>query len=336
MTRREKLIKAIEHVETEQIPYYADFTDVELRKMVEYTGNKDFKHSFGSYIDWINLTDFRMPVNGKPGFVKDEFGVVWDVRDADIGVVAEYVLKGPTLKDYKFPLPDEKKICENMETILSNGRDTFKMINVGFTLFERAWSMIGMENLLIDMLEEEEFVFDLLNKITEYNLAVMDIAIKYKGFDAFYFGDDWGQQRGLIMGPDNWRKYLKPGIAKVFEYSKKHGKYNVFHSCGDISQLFPELIDIGLDVYETFQPEIYDIRETKRVIGNKLTFLGGVSTQSLLPFAKPSEVKSAMREIMDIMGKGGGYIVAPTHAVPGDVPPENVMAMIEVFKSMRI
>lgn len=82
--------------------------------------------------------------------------------------------------------------------------------------------------------------------------------------DGFRFGDDWGQQHGLIMGPILWRRFIKPRIAKM--YAKVHKKdLPVFiHSCGDVDELFPELIEIGVDVFNPFQPEVMDVYEMKK------------------------------------------------------------------------
>ena len=93
------------------------------------------------------------------------------------------------------------------------------------------------------------------------------------------------------------------------------------------------MIEIGLDIYNTFQPEIYDVAKMKREYGKDLTFYGGISTQQLLPKATPDEVKAEMRRLMGILGKGGGYIVAPTHAMPNDIPTENILAFLEVVQN---
>ena len=158
----------------------------------------------------------------------------------------------------------------------------------------------------------------------------MDIALAYP-FDGFYFGDDWGQQSGLIMGPNYWRRFIKPRMKRLYEKAKAKGLFIVQHSCGDIHELFPDLIGIGLDCYQTFQPEIYDIETIKREYGRDLAFWGGISTQRLLPFASPEKIRTETARIMRIMGKDGGYIAAPTHAVPGDVPAEHIEAMFDVF-----
>lgn len=109
--------------------------------------------------------------------------------------------------------------------------------------------------------------------------------------------------------------------------------YVAQHSCGDISEVFPDLVELGLDIYNTFQPEIYNVAEMKKLYGDKITFLGGISTQQLLPNAAPEEIKIEIRRLMDILGENGGYIVAPAHAMTNDIPTENIMAFLEVVQN---
>lgn len=332
MTHRERVLRAIKHEETDFIPYKADFTNKELEKMIAFTGNPDFLQSFGNHVEWTNATDFRRRETEDSRYERDEFGVRWLVDDEDIGVTADCPLAHMELKDYVFPIPDESAIRAHLMPMLQNGRDTFKMVNVGFTLYERAWTLRGIEDILMDMVADAETVTQLMDQITRYNLAVMEIALSCGDFDAFYTGDDWGQQQGLIMGRKHWEHFIRPGMQRLFDYAKEHGKITVHHACGDNRELLPVLADMGLDVYETFQPEIYDIRAVKKSLGSRLTFMGGISTQALLPMGTPQQVKDTTREIMQIMRSGGGYIAAPTHAVPWDVPAENVLAMLEVFQ----
>jgi len=301
--------------------------------MIAYLGDPEFEKKLGNHIEIRRCMDF--PTETEKGLFRDEFGVIWDRRDgSDIGIPYNTVLKEAKLDGFTFPKPVVSEIRREMKELSELPDDVFKMVNVGFTLYERAWSLRGIENLLVDMLLDEDFVSELFDKIVAYNIACMDEVLKTGvQFDAFYFGDDWGYQNGLIMRPEIWRKIIGPRVALLLEYAKKHDKYTFFHSCGNILELFPDLIDAGLDAYDTFQPEIYNIREVKKTFGKKLSFLGGISTQCLLPCESPQVVYARTREIMEIMGESGGFIAAPTHDIPHDVPPENIMAMIEAFKN---
>ena len=136
----------------------------------------------------------------------------------------------------------------------------------------------------------------------------------------------------LNITPDHLNRHkTMENYARV----KERGLRVIQHSCGDIAQVLPDLIEIGLDCYQTFQPEIYDIEAVKAAYGDRLTFWGGISTQQLLPFATPEQVKAEVARLIGVLGEGGGYIAAPTHAVPADVPPDNIVAMNQALRGQR-
>lgn len=334
MTGKERVIKAIRHQETDRLPYFIELTSDETEKMIQYTGKKNYTDYFKNDIEMIGFGGEVHPIKKYPGIYKDDFGVCWNRKgpDKDIGVLTGCVLKEPDcLKSYKFPEIREREIRKKMKRFVDNGRDTFKVVGISFTMYERGWSLCGIEDMLAYFVEEPEFVHELFEKIYEYNLGILRIILEYD-IDAVCFGDDWGQQKGMLMGPKHWREYIKPQMKKMYQYVKDKGKFVIQHSCGDIQEIFEDLIEIGLDVYQTFQPEIYSMEKVKAEIGGKLTFWGGISTQMLLPFATPDKVREVVIKTVGIMGKDGGYILAPTHTVTGDVPPENIEMLVELFQ----
>lgn len=331
--KRERVSEAINHKQTCTVPYNIELTSEELDKVSEYTGidKGEFFNWAGNHIEKVSYNIGGRYI--KPGYFKDEFGVVWNRSglDKDIGIVDEILLTESDLSCYELPEPNLNEVRMRTEKLVKNGRDTFKLGKIGLAYYERAWSLRGMENLLMDFILEPDFVEELFENILQYNMKIIEAAMEYD-IDGFYLGDDYGQQTGLIMSPDTWRKFIKPGLAKMFDRIKRAGKVVALHSCGNIGVIFGDLIDIGLDIYQTFQPEVYDVKRVKAEYGKNLTFWGGISTQCLLPFAKPEELNFAVRDIMEVMSANGGYIAAPTHQVPADVPPENIVALVEVFK----
>jgi len=326
-TRKETVLRALRHEQTAPIPYQCDMTERVLRMMIEHTGNPDFMEHTGSYLAEDRNLFFTDLGNG---FTRDQFGVVWDrsAQDGDFGIVRHFPLPEPTFGAYTFPEPDDSGLRAKCEA-LTRQNDRFTLFNVSFSLFERAWTLHGMPNVLCDMLLEKEFLGELLDRIVDYNLRVIDIVCQYP-IDCILFGDDWGQQHGLIMGYPHWLEFIKPRLKRMYDHVKQKGRFVAQHACGDCREVLPDLVELGLDIYNTFQPEVYDIAECKRLYGDRLTFYGGISTQRLLPCASPAEVKSEMHRIMNILAKGGGYIIAPTHAMTSDTPPENVLAFLEV------
>jgi len=273
MTNRERVISAIEHRQPDKVPHNVVFTGEMLEKMIRHTGNDEYMKTVNNHIVKGSARKPQIPVEGKAEYFKDEFDVVWNKSgaDKDIGVVDEYILADlEMIYEYDPPPVDEDYVHEQCKRLVETKGTDFSYVSIGFTLFERAWSLCGMENLLGFMLTDPEAVMKLFAKLTERNIRQAEIALQYD-IDGILFGDDWGQQRGMIMGPPLWRKMIKPHIFEMYKTVKDKGKYVLQHSCGDLREIVDELIDIGLDVYQTFQPEIYDLREYKEKFRSKLT-----------------------------------------------------------------
>ncbi|MCL2831827.1 MAG: hypothetical protein FWD78_01530 [Treponema sp.] len=332
MTKRDRVIAAFAHKQPDTVPWNIELTTAAMDLFAAYSGidRRDYVSYFGNHFE-------KCSYNGgaqiKPGFFKDEFGVIWNRsgKDKDIGVVDSFILKKPNFEGYSFPKPPLQTVRESTGKMLANGRDTIKLGKLGLCLFERAWSLRGMENLLSDFCLEENFVAELLEKITAHNLEIINEALK-QNIDGFYFGDDYGTQTGPLFSPEHFNKYIKPCLKKMFEPVKAAGKYVCLHSCGNISVFLPGLMDIGLDVYQTVQPEIYDLKKIKNEFGSRLCFWGAISTQRDLPSMTPEKIKRTVRNTIAVLGRDGGYVCAPTHQVPADVPCENIAAMLEVLK----
>jgi len=181
----------------------------------------------------------------------------------------------------------------------------------------------------MDFLDHPDFVRELLYTIADYNIAQVTAALKYD-IDAVYFGDDWGQQMGLQMGPRIWREFIMPELKRMYSAVRQAGKYVMIHSCGKVQELFDDLIRIGLNCFNPFQPEVMDVFDLMKTYKGRLAFHGGLSTQQTLPYGSVQDVKGVTAKLLKA-GRDGGYIFAPAHAVEGDVPLENMLAFINVL-----
>jgi len=201
-------------------------------------------------------------------------------------------------------------------------------------VFERAWQIRGMEDLLMDFYEAPELAHALLERITRINCALAAAAAR-AGADVVRFGDDVGTQQGMMIAPEVWRTFLKERLARQFAAVKQANPEALvwYHSDGDVTAIVPELIEIGLDILNPVQPECMDIDELKRRYGDRLSFWGGVGTQTTLPFGTPDEVRAAVKHLVEVVGRGGGLYIEPTHVIEPDVPWQNIEAYLDACRT---
>jgi uroporphyrinogen decarboxylase len=333
MSPRERVWQAIRHQQPDRVPWQVNCTVPMRQKLEAYFGTTELDDVLGNHLARYRARGPNSVREIRPGFFRDEFGVVWNrTVDRDIGVVEHYQLPTRSLADYRFPDPRDPQRFAPLPAFIAMHRNRFRCVSLGFSLFERAWSLRGMTDLMVDMLEAPEFVDELFDALTEFNLTIVE-ELAHSDIDGILFGDDWGHQGGLLFGAPLWRRFVKPRIARLYAAVKRAGKAVMIHCCGRVQELFPELIELGLDVFNPFQPEVMDPLEMKRQFGDRLTFFGGMSIQRVLPFGTPQQVRDEARRLVDNVGRGGGFIIAPSHDMPGDIPAENVAAFVEAVRS---
>jgi uroporphyrinogen decarboxylase len=334
MTRKERVIAAMNHQETDIIPYQMDCLSAAERKLKDWFGDVDLSEKIDNHIAVFEpsyYSIFKTEDIDKNKF-KDAFGAVWELKpNEDIGTVISNPLKEPTLKGYEFPDPVKVMELEGIPSFIEMNRDRFIIGAIGFSLYERAWILRGIEPVLIDFLENPLFIEELFDRIIDFNLVITRRLCQFP-VDAFHFGDDWGQQHGLLIDPELWRFIFKKRLKKLYDAVHDAGLPVSIHSCGDITDIIPDLIEIGVNMIAPLQAEALDFNFLKREYGKYLTFWGGVSTQRTMPYGTPDEVRAEIRELKRILGKDGGYILAPSHELQGDIPLENMLAFIEEAK----
>jgi len=329
MDKRDVVKLAIDGRSVPYVPWHCGFTAEAADKLRKHFGRDDLDKVIDNHFVKLGSDIGFFTALGNDRF-RDVFGVVWDRSiDKDIGNVEGCVLPEPTLAGYEFPNPLNPLFFEDIPERISGYAACFRVFKIGFSLYERAWAMRGMENLMMDFLDHPDFVRELLRSIADYNIAQVTEALEYD-IDAVYFGDDWGQQTGLQMGPRLWRRFILPELKRMYAVARDASKYVTIHSCGKVDELFDDLIGIGLNCFNPFQPEVMDVFDIMKRYKGRLAFHGGLSTQQTLPYGSVEDVKNETAGLLHA-GRDGGYIFAPAHAVEGDVPLENMLAFIDVL-----
>jgi uroporphyrinogen decarboxylase len=193
--------------------------------------------------------------------------------------------------------------------------------------------LMGYEELLMGMASGSRGVLILLENILEYKLALARKAVEL-GFEVGHSGDDFGGQGALMMSKDMWLKYFKPLYARLWNVFKTAGLPVIHHSCGNITEILGDLIDLGVDVVEPIQ-QVMDFRMLKREFGKHITFWGGIGTQTVIPFGTPEEVRNETRTVIETLGRNGGLIIAPDQEIMADVPLDNIVACVETIRECR-
>ena len=204
------------------------------------------------------------------------------------------------------------------------------------TIFETSWLLRGMETLLLDFFRNQDVAHAIFESITDIRVRQ---AVKYAqiGVDVLRLGDDVATQKGPIMSLELYRQFLKPRMGRIIAAAKKvKPDILIFmHSDGAMVDFIPDYIDIGVDIVNPIQPECNDLAEIGRRFGDRISFWGGIGTQTTMPYGTPEEVKKKVQEVQTQLGCQGGLLLAPSHILEPEVPWENVVAFIEAAREAK-
>ncbi len=327
---RQLVLDSLHFQETAPLPYTLPVEQEVAEQLDRHFQSQQWRNQIHDHLALVRLPTLSVNDKVTPKYL-DCFGSLWRT-DRRPYHLERPVLAEPDLSKYRWPiieeLWDEEALMIQIEAARKKGQ--LIVATTGFGIFERSWTMRGYENALTDMVLNPSFYHQLLDGILEILIGLVE-RLSALPVEGIMLSDDWGGQRGLIMGAKHWRRFIQPHAQQFFSAIHNAGKWTFQHCCGNIMEIIPEMIESGLDVLESLQPEAMNVYEIKRRFGRELCLWGGLGTQRLLPFGTPMEIHKEIAHLRSEMGRGGGYILAPAKPLMSEIPTENAVAVLEAF-----
>jgi uroporphyrinogen decarboxylase len=360
MDARQRVALALAHKEPDRVPVDYWATSAVNARLLDHFGlstqeellehlDVDFR-----YIDGPKYVGPEPKVH-EDGSVEDHWGVPRVRVDVGSGQqastyreVLNFPLKDATsvddLRDYpKWSSPDWFDY-ECVAGQVAEARRTGKVVVFMGDRMNRcaqlkpAMYLRGIDQILLDVALAPDVAEYIFRRIAAFYLEYVRRTLEAAdgGIDILMMGDDFGTQKGLFISPDMWRRFLRPGFKAFIDLGRRYECEVAHHSCGSIKPIIPDLIDCGLDILNPVQPDVDDMdrKELKERFGDRLCFHGSISIQRTLPFGTPDEVRNEVRERVETLAPGGGFIFCTAHNIQADTPTENIVALFDAYRAL--
>lgn len=286
---------------------------------------------------------------GSSKFFTDEWGVRWEMPEGSLYYnLVKSPLTGEITEDdidnFSFPDTGDIKLIDGLEEKAKRYYDDGYAIileSICAGIFEMCCRIRGTQDFLMDLAINPDLACKLMDKLLELKIRFYEMASKRLGKYVLCIreGDDVAGQESMMMSLNMYRKLIKPRHEKLFKAQKElfpQPFYVFFHSDGQVYDVLPDFIEIGMDILNPVQITGKSLEDIKREFGDKISFWGGgCDTQKILPFGTAEDVKNDVRQRIEKLSTSGGFIFCPIHNIQADVSPENIMAMYESLEDLR-
>jgi len=355
MTHKERVIHSLNHQETDRPPFQATFVPEFANKLRAAFG-LPLMFSEPHHRDWygydLEILTGQDALQASCGWVTnyyldnkpytDEWGVQWRIDEYDTPFGKGYYtnINVNPLRDndeyamkYKAPDPNKPGMYDTVKRLVETYGDEYWIIGrIHTTMFESAWALRGLEPLMMDFYMNPEIANHIIEETYQYHLEVARNLAQI-GVDMIWLGDDFGSQTGLLIDPDLWRTVFKHRFAMIISEARriKPDIKIAYHTDGCNYDIVEDLIEIGLDVLNPIQTECMDPVFMQEKYGDRLSFFGGIAVQSTLPKGSYEDLRAEYEWLKNSLGKGGGWICAPTHHVQLDTPVDNFFNLLKIL-----
>jgi uroporphyrinogen decarboxylase len=342
MNARERTLAALAHEQPDRVPLDFSATPEVWEALQAHFGTSDRSAVLGALHVDVRGVGGRYVGPPLPRYADSSWEDVYGIRLKNVSYeagtydeVAQFVLDGAETPEeidaHRWPSADWFDFSGIGEACAR--LDEYAITAHGPGVFQRVTWLRRMDKVLLDMMLQPELAVALMARLTAFHEAYYTRYLEAADgrIDILYVTDDYGSQKGLLMSPAMWRQFIGPNLKRLVDVAHAHGARFMLHSCGGVRDLIPDLIAVGVDVLDPIQTQAAGMvpRELKEHFGGELSFHGAIDTQTTLPFGTVEDVRQEVRDRIAVLGRGGGYILAPTHNIQPDTPVERILAMYE-------
>lgn len=341
MKPRDRVAMTLNFEEPDTVPIWAEYVPEVRDRLRKIVGTEELDLGVAMGNDLVCVSHGF--VNGAINEVDEEYIDAWGCRRKKIytgnsiyNEIVERPLANPSnLIDYKIPDPiNELNYILTRKIIDKYNKDYWIGGSIRQSIFECAWGLRGMEELIIDMIDNKDFVHELMDKVMEFPRLAGHKLIQL-GVDMLFLGDDVAMQTGMMISPKLWREFLKPRYQLLInEYKTIKPDIKIaFHSCGNCEAIIDDLIEIGLDVLHPIQPKTMMPLKIKKRYGNNIVLWGTLDVQEILPCYSPAQIEEEVKRLINDCAPNGGFILSPAHAIQADTSTENILAFYRATRN---
>ncbi len=334
MTPRERVFAALERREPDRVPYFEGSIATKVIKGIDPSWD---------YVICTRELDLDVigPGNGsdvrRVEWIDEEtqtYRDQWGVIRRDTGEFASFAMEGPIkspadLRAYRPPDPADDEQLPLIRRIIEENAGHRAVWFRARDGWRHAWELMGMEELLVNLIEQPRLVHDTMDMVVGHYLEIMHEAIR-AGVDIVFVPDDYAFNTSSLMSPTHFREFILPRLERVVREAHGAGAYVVKHTDGNINELLDMIVGTGIDGLHPLEPSAdMDIAQVKANYGDRICVMGNIDCAELLTFGNPEDVRAAVRECIRLVSPGGGHMVSSSNSVHPGVKPENFLAMVE-------
>jgi uroporphyrinogen decarboxylase len=338
MNSRERVVAALERREPDRVPYFECVIDEGVMDAL-LPGCSYFE--FNEWFEMDNVSQNRSSwsrdnveyIDKEKGLFRDKWGVIRAFGPESTPAPVEGPIKRPEdLKTYTPPDPNADDVLGQIPEIVARYKGQKAVTAICRDAYFNPAFLRGTTQFLMDMIDNPELVFELIEVCLSYDIPAMQRAVA-AGVDVVVFGDDYADKNSTLMSPKHFEKFILPGLKRCVDAAHEAGAYVVKHTDGNIMRVIDMIVDTGIDGLNPLEPPAgMDIGLIKEKYGDRIAIVGNIDCGYLLSQAPVEEVRRVTRETIQIAAPGGGYCLSSSNSIHSSVNPENLKAMRDTLR----